>query len=501
LFGSASACSSNADTAAITPANDSGGDDGATGDVQPDGGQAEGGDDTSLSALTVSTGTLIPAFDPGVTEYSITSLNSLYPISVTATAVDPSAVLTVHGTPAQSGVPVSVQLAPGEDLAVVVQSGASSQTYSVDYLPADLPMFDVTGTPTGNEDIVMTPGGTYDLIVDRNGAPLYYRNFLPQHVGDFKQHVLPSGVFYSTQVGVFNPNGWQLGVQHLMDSKFQDLGDVRLLANRAHGALAAEMHDFLLLAQDHYVAESYVQRTVDLSGLDPSWSSQAQVMNAVVQEVVAGSVVFEWDSGDVLSLYTDSVDGNANFGNSTGVSDYLHLNSLDIDPADGNFIFSFRHTNSIVKVDRSTGAILWTLGGAEDNFGLTQEQVFSHQHYAKMQPDGSLLVFDNGNGYGATAPHQTRILSFVLDGVGKTVTSFDVVYTKPSDQPQSAYMGSAVQTAADRYIFGWGGWPTSDIAPAVTEVVSGSPVWTLTFTQPTVNSYRSIPIPALSGSM
>src|ERR1039458_9680485 len=53
---------------------------------------------------------------------------------------------------------------------------------------------------------------------------------------------------------------------------------------------------------------------------------------------------------------------------------HLHLNSIDIDPSDGNFILSFRHTSSIVKVDRHTAAILWTLGGTEDQYGLTSDE-------------------------------------------------------------------------------------------------------------------------------
>lgn len=77
------------------------------------------------------------------------------------------------------------------------------------------------------------------------------------------------------------------------------------------------------------------------------------------------------------------------------------------------------------------------------------------------------------------------------------MATFEVVYGKPAGQPQSAFMGSEVQLDVDRYFFGWGGWVTQDIAPAATEVVDGSPVWTLTFTQPTVFSYRALPVRTL----
>jgi hypothetical protein len=224
--------------------------------------------------------------------------------------------------------------------------------------------------------------------------------------------------------------------------------------------------------------------------LNPAWSSQAKVVHAVVQEVVAGKPVFEWDSANVPSLYTDSLLNNKF---QAGVlQDYLHMDSMCIDPADGNFIFSFRHTDSIVKVDRKTTQILWTLGGKEDQFGLTGDQVFSYQHYVRAEPDGSLWVFDNGN-----LLHQTRIVSFVLDEVNKRVVRFTDVYDKPAAQPPTAFMGSYTQLDATRYFFGWGGWINGDLAPTATEVSGGSVVWTLMFADPSVFSYRAMPIPKL----
>ena len=154
-----------------------------------------------------------------------------------------------------------------------------------------------------------------------------------------------------------------------------------------------------------------------------------------MQEIDHDRAVFEWDSESVPSLYVDSTSGDT-FG-PTGLNDYLHMNSMDIDPADGNFVFSFRYADAVVKIDRKTGQILWTLGGKEDQFGLTAAQKFSWQHFARVQADGSLMIFDNGNN-----AHQTRIVRFVLDEANKRVTSFTDVYDKPATQPQTTYMGS-----------------------------------------------------------
>jgi hypothetical protein len=462
---------------------------------------AETGGTSMLQSLTVSTGSLRPDFDPNNQIYDITSINSIYPLTVTATATDPGATLTIQGTPATSGAPSTLTLQPKQDIAVVVTSpGSAPSTYTVHYVPSDFPQYTVQSTPdagVGNEDVMLDPDGEYVMIVDRAGEPLYYRTFLPQQVENFEQQTLPDGnVFYSTNVGVFDAQGWTLGVDHVMDDHFNDVGDYELLPYAQHGALQAEGHEFLLLEEGHYVVMTFAQRTLDLSAYNPAWSTQAVVMNGVFQEVDNGSVVMEWDSANVPSLYSDSYFENS-FGTlkESGIEDYLHLNSIQIDPTDQNFLVSFRHTSSIAKIDRHSGAILWTLGGQEDQFGLTPTQLFSFQHHVRKHADGSITIFDNGNG--PEAPHGTRILQFVLDEANHTVTSFQVLYTESTKLTPTGYMGSAVPLSASRLFCGWGGWYSANLQPAASEIINGSPVWTIQFGIPGLFAYRALPIAPL----
>jgi arylsulfate sulfotransferase len=240
--------------------------------------------------------------------------------------------------------------------------------------------------------------------------------------------------------------------------------------------------------RDHYVVLAQYGKTVDLSSLNPAWAAAAPVLAAVVQEIDHGRVIFEWESTDEPSLYVDSVEGNA--FTTAEISDYVHINSIQVDPDDGNFIISLRHTNSILKLDRSTGATIWTLGGASDQFGLTAEQRFSHQHHARTLDNRRLLIFDNGNN-----AHPTRVVSFVLDEANKTVSSFEVIYERPAEQADTTFMGSAAQMAESRYLIGWGGRSdTTSTWPAVTETVAGVPVWSLTFAASNVFSYRALPV-------
>jgi hypothetical protein len=454
------------------------------------GAPGDAGAPASLASLAISTGDLRPPFDPNVTDYDVTALDSVYPVAVTATAATPATALTIHGAPAKSGAASTFTLHPREDVHVVASApGRASTTYTIHYVPSDFPTYETSrDAGAGSEDVLLTANGEYLLMVDRSGAPLYYRTFLPNDVENFQQTTLPGGqVEYEVGVGVYNAQGWTLGAYHVMDQQFRDVADYQLLAHAAHGVLPAEGHEFRMLDDAHYVAMSYVQRTLDLSAYGATWSKQALVMSAVMQEVDHGQVLVEWDSANVPSLYSDSTYGN-DFA-STALQDYLHMNSIDIDPADGNFVVSFRHTSSIVKIDRHSAQILWTLGGKEDQFGLTADQRFSFQHHVRIQADGSMTVFDDGNGL-----HQSRVVSLVLDEAAHAVKGFQVLYTKPASQPATGLMGSAFPLSGGRLFCGWGGWYSSELAPAATEIAGGSVVWSFEFTMPGVFSYRAMPV-------
>ena len=444
-----------------------------------------------LAGLVVSTGDLRPAFSSDTTDYALTSLNTLFPVSVTATLEDPTAALAINGQPALDGVPLKLTLKPREDLVVVVTgTNAAPRTWRVHALPTPFPGLKVTAhtSKAGDEPVLLNAGSTL-FAVDRDGAPIFYRQIPAMRAIDFQQHLLPGGAVYYSYSGIDAVD--PLKVQtHLLGQTFEDLGTLALLPYGHHAAHPCDPHDFVLLGDQHYLLMAYVDEVVDLSGLNPKWGATTHVDAAVVQELDHGQVVFEWDSTDHPSLFFDSVESNGFTG--AALFDYLHMNSVQVDPKDQNLILSMRHTDSVIKVDRHTGAILWNLGGRSDEFGLAAAQRFSHQHHARLQADGALLLFDNGNNL-----HQSRVISFALDEPRRQVTGFSVIYERPAGQPQTTFMGSASQLSGGRTLIGWGGWePASVTPPAVTEVVAGEVVWALTFATPTTFSYRALPLRA-----
>lgn len=77
--------------------------------------------------------------------------------------------------------------------------------------------------------------------------------------------------------------------------------------------------------------------------------------------------------------------------------DWSHCNTVEEDK-EGRFLYlSARNLNSIFKIERKTGEIVWRLGEAGD-FKINGEDMFYHQHSPELQPNGNLLIFDNGMG-------------------------------------------------------------------------------------------------------
>jgi hypothetical protein len=81
--------------------------------------------------------------------------------------------------------------------------------------------------------------------------------------------------------------------------------------------------------------------------------------------------------------------------NSKSVSKHLyssasHLNSVE-KSADGDYLISARHTDSVYKVSATNGSILWRLGGSKSSFVLDGFD-FSAQHDARLQSENSSIT-------------------------------------------------------------------------------------------------------------
>jgi hypothetical protein len=87
------------------------------------------GDDPSLSALTISDGTLNPVFTPSVTDYAASVPHGMDNIVVSVTASDSDASVTING-----GVDTNIPLSAGDNtisILVTAENGTTTRTYTI----------------------------------------------------------------------------------------------------------------------------------------------------------------------------------------------------------------------------------------------------------------------------------------------------------------------------------------------------------------------------------
>jgi arylsulfate sulfotransferase len=269
--------------------------------------------------------------------------------------------------------------------------------------------------------------------------------------------------------------GWIAGSIMITDSALNIIDSVHLVGHAGHDS-RLDGHDFLLLGPNHYIAETYYQEQVNNIPDSVPHIANCNIMAPLIQEVNNGNVVFEWNASNYPEFYAASVQGN-DF-TSTDLQDYMHMNAITIDPVDNNLIISFRQTDQIIKINRTSGAIMWRLGGASSDFPITADEQFLRQHDVSLTSYHSLMMVDNGL---AGVRAYTRISEFVLDEANKTITSFKT--TLLPDSAFISYMGSA-QKIGDTYFIGGGTLPMNFTLDATTGALISEQALTS-------NSYRA----------
>lgn len=238
-----------------------------------------------------------------------------------------------------------------------------------------------------------------------------------------------------------------VGQHLLLDGSFAVIDTVTCVND-----VPTDLHDIRLLPNGHYLMLGIESRTMDLSGVelfppgDAPGSSNAVVRSGVIQELDANEqLVWEWHLADHIDFM--EVDP-ARLNNPNNV-DWSHSNALELD-ADGNILLSNRHFNSIIKVNRNNGEIMWSLGGASNDFGFGGDPGFWGQHDIRRLPNGHITLFDNG----LADTHPCRAVEYALDETAMTATA--VWSGSYGGAAWSRAMGSVQRLDNGNTVVGWG---------------------------------------------
>lgn len=235
------------------------------------------------------------------------------------------------------------------------------------------------------------------------------------------------------------------GSYTLVDSRYRQIAQVT-----AQNGYVGDLHEFFITPQGTALFTCYAQAstTVTYRGRAltvPYWYG-------VVQEVdlATGKLLFQWRSDRHIPFLESYIAPTVHLG---GAWDYLHLNSIAIDPTDNNLVISGRNTWTVYKINRKNGKVMWRLGGKRSQFHIGSGAHFAFQHDVKLYPGGVMTVFDNEGGPPREGP-QSRALLLSLDERRRRVKLIRADVHNP--KVNSNALGS-VQTLGGGSLFvGWG---------------------------------------------
>ena len=332
--------------------------------------------------------------------------------------------------------------------------GTRTHRFHLRCLPADFPPygFERLG-PGGPPFFTLQMENRYAAIVNDDGVPVwwYQAQFDPYNVD-----LQPDGTITFTPIDDIS---LQKG-----DYEVHSLNGRLLRIIKAEGTEPPDVHELQLLDNGNYLLGMQYPYTADTSAFGGSVNSQ--VLGIQILEVTPdGQIAYRWASGDHLSVsetpqrwWDDPLLDPEPY-------DTSHWNSVELIGEDANrMLLSFRHLDAIYLVDRTTGAIVWKLGGTPtpqslDVIGDPHEgpTLFGGQHDARMLPNGTITIFDNRTGLG----EPPRVVRYRIDESAGTAT---LVQQFQDPEVSVAFCcGSARRIPHGEWLVGWGGSITGTV--------------------------------------
>ena len=241
----------------------------------------------------------------------------------------------------------------------------------------------------------------FNVVLDNSGASaIYYTNSTA-----LWRTVTPSGLIAE------NNSSWLL--------RDETYGVVETLP-------AGDGHDFKQLPNGDTILMEHESIPTNLSQVVSGGRPDAVLDSLVFEELDANQqIVFRWRAIDHLAI-ADSL-AYLNVAN----VDWTHANAITIDPRDNNYLVSLRCFCQIVKISRTTGDVIWRLGGVSNDFAFIGENTnnapyfFIGQHNIHGMANSNIMFFDNGSLQGQSGlagRTYSRAVQYQLDEANMTAT-------------------------------------------------------------------------------
>jgi hypothetical protein len=329
-----------------------------------------------------------------------------------------SLLLQPIASPSASQQTLSVSVTENQAVVAVATRDTAVTEYWVRCLPHDFPALQWTphaaaGTPAPGYYLLGTAqptSGCYAMVLDDDGVPVWY---LPSQTASDGWCVFDVDSVVSGAVSFYASSDVP------EDFEIHELSPLATTTIASDGLMVGR-HELRLLANGDYLVTSCPKETVDLTGLQlpaadggvETLSGPQTIMTCNLLELAPdGSAVWQWKGTDHLDAVKESVAPTLIQDGSGMVVDPFHCNSIDVDQTNGNLLVSSRRMDSVFYVEKSTGTILWKMGGTAYNKDraryVSVADPFVLQHDARLQPDwsprcnggtGHISVFDDETG-------------------------------------------------------------------------------------------------------
>ncbi|GME49449.1 hypothetical protein MMC22_008311 [Neofusicoccum parvum] len=246
-------------------------------------------------------------------------------------------------------------------------------------------------------------------------GPLQEGPYILTDTGDL---VWSGFTYFSTWTGNFQAGRWQgqdvlfafegshnglhghgHGHHTILDNHYRTIKELR-----AGDHMLSDKHEFIIHDEKTSLIQIHHPLPTDLTAYGGD-STQRWIVDSRFQEldIATGAVLFSWRSLDHIPPSESALPlplGQAGTGhNSSWAWDYFHINSLE-KGGDGHYLLSARHASTVYKINGTSGAVIWRLGGRRSDFALGPGVAFGFQHHARWLSEGAggcdhLSLFDN----------------------------------------------------------------------------------------------------------
>ena len=437
----------------------------------------------------ISAGNLYPKFNPSQHYYVVRCPFGSVNTFVRAPA---GTKVQVGNSKARSGrFTVEVPVWQGHAYGMRLIRNGSVRQYHVRCLPVDFPKWNYQRFRPSEKGLftvsirVNTITRPWIVMFDTNGVPRWW---MSTPTPTLWSQVLRDGTVQAPRA--FSDG---FGQDPRSAHEIRSLSGKLLRLVRTKGTIT-DGHEYEEEPNGDYYLDSYVQHRADLSrfgGPKHTW-----VVVAEIQEFnKEGKLIWKWNSWKHISLaetgrWWKYELVNPHPAGPGGVDEYDAVHPNSIDPWGKNqIILSTRHTDAVFGIQRSTGNIIWKLGGTHTPVSLKMiggryppDKLFGGQHDVRIHKGGILSIHDNATHRG----RQVRIAFYKLDLKNRTAT-FVGQLTDPQVPHSSHCCGSARQFPGGGWLVAWGDTNVVDGYTASKKLA-----WRL---RVAASSYRAVPVP------